>query len=467
MKYLNPASRAMLAFCVALTLSRCNETEIAIAPSTEQTLKIQSLSTDSTTRIYIVPPRTHVIDGVVLGIKPGDVIALDASTYYGNLFFKNIVGTPEAPVIIKNIGGTATINATGLSFGLKTENCKFFRLTGGDVLYSYGIKIEGGHVGVQLGGLSTNFEVDHIEVSRSGFAGIMAKTDPSCDDATLRENFTMKNVVFHSNYVHDTGGEGFYVGNSFYASGVNTACGLRYPHEIHQLRLYNNIVRNSGWDGIQVGCATVNAKVYGNTVENFGVANTYGQRNGMQLGEGTGGLCYGNYIRQGTGNGMNVLGLGDNLVHDNVISDVGEAGIFCDERYSPGPGFKFINNTIIRPGADGIRIYSELVPMNVIINNVIVAPGNFSKYIYPRTGQDAFVYKLSKTMRIEMSNNFFTIDPNAPGFENIENNYRPKHESPLVNAGADISGYGIATDFYKKKRIKGLACDIGAAELQQ
>jgi hypothetical protein len=391
---------------------------------------------------------------------------LDASISYGNLLFKNIVGSALAPIVIKNIGGTATITATGLSFGLKMRNSRYFRVSGDNALNNYGIKIDGGHLGMDLGGLSTNFEIDHVEIVNSGFAGIMAKTDPTCDDATIRGNFTMKNVIFRDNYIHETGGEGFYVGNSFYATGVNTDCGVRLPHEIHQLRLYNNIVRNAGWDGIQVGCATVNAKIYGNTIENYGTANAYNQRNGLQIGEGTGGVCYGNLIRQGTGNGMNVLGLGDNVIHNNIIVDAGAAGIFCDERYTPGPGFKFINNTIIRPREDGIRIYAEKVPMNVIANNIIVSPGTYSTYLYPRTPQDAFIYKLSKTLRVEMLNNYFTTDATSVQFENEATSFRLSPASPLVDAGTDISAYGIPTDFYKKKRLKGLGYDIGAAELQ-
>jgi hypothetical protein len=470
MKYLNLTLKGIACMMVILFLHvGCSDLQITPALlNGDETLTIQSatLTTDSTVRVYVVPPKTHVIDGALLGLKPGDIIGLDASTAYANLLFRNIVGSATAPITIKNVGGTASINATGLSFALKTEHSRFFRITGGDALNSYGIKVNGGQIGMHLGALSTNFEIDHVEIFNSGFAGIMAKTDPTCDDATIRGNFTMKNVIFRDNYIHETGGEAFYIGNSFYANGMSTSCGIRYPHEIHQLRLYNNIVKNAGWDGIQVGCATVNAKIYGNTVENYGTTNTYNQRNGIQLGEGTGGICYGNLIRKGTGNGMNVLGLGDNVVHDNMIIDAGEAGIFCDERYTPGPGFKFINNTIIRPGADGIRIFANLVPMNVITNNIIVEPGSYSKYVYPRTPNDAYVYKLSKTMVIEMLNNHFTTDINSVGFENLLSSFKLSSTSPLIDKGADVSSYGLLTDFYKKRRLRGLGYDIGAAEFQ-
>src|SRR5688572_3843811 len=116
MRYLNLTLKgAACLLTILLLLVRCSEVE----PTPVQEIATRAMSTDSLTRIYIVPPRTHVIDGEVLGLQPGDVIGLDASIAYGNLLFKNIVGSSLAPIVIKNIGGTATITATGLSFGLK------------------------------------------------------------------------------------------------------------------------------------------------------------------------------------------------------------------------------------------------------------------------------------------------------------------------------------------------------------
>jgi hypothetical protein len=457
-------------YCLITSLAiSCNllETEITPAIVSNDIKTYATTLEDCLSCTYVVPDRTHVIDGQILGIKPGDVICLNAAIAYKNLLFKNITGTATEPVVIKNCGGVATLTATGLSFGLKTQNSKYFKISGGTVANSYGIKIVNGHIGVALGDLSTNFEVDHIEVQGSGFAGIMAKTDPTCDMATSRENFTMKSVNLNSNYIHDTGGEGFYVGNSFFQAGVNTECGIRYPHEIHYLRLFNNIVKNTGWDGIQVGCATIGAKIYGNTVENYGLLNIYNQRNGMQLGEGTGGLCYGNFIKKGTGNGMNVLGLGTNVIYNNVIVDAGDMGVFCDERYTTGTGFKFINNTIVNPKSDGIRLYADKVAMNVVINNIIINPGNYTKYVYPRTPQDAFLYKLSKDVKIDLRNNYFNTSQTEIQFvDPLANNYRLTLTSCLVDKGADISTYAIGTDFYKKSRLRGLGYDIGAAECQ-
>lgn len=470
LRFSSPLKSGALILVLLSTFTRCADEALlneTVIPATDATLTTASVSdvTDCSLCTYIVPEKTHVIDGAALGLQPGSVIGLSATINYGNLLFKNIIGTADNPIIIRNCGGTARINGTGLSFALKTEDSKYFRITGGNTSGAYGIVINGGNLGITLDKLSTNFQVDHVEIANTGFAGIMAKTDPTCDDATIRDNFVMKNVYFNDNYVHDTGGEAFYIGNSFYANGRSTTCGQRFPHEIHYLKVNNNIVKNSGWDGIQVGCATKGARIYANTVENYGIANVANQRNGIQLGEGTGGICYGNLIRNGTGNGMNVLGLGDNVVYNNVIEGAGGAGIFCDERYTPGPGFKFINNTIINTASDGIRIYAERVPMNVIINNIIVNPATYSTYVYPHSPNDAFVYKLSKDVKIDMSNNYFSTTPDSVLFVDLGiPNYRLQSTSPVIDMGRDISVYSILTDFYKKARLKGLAYDIGAVE---
>jgi hypothetical protein len=460
---------AMVIVIPQLFFTQCSEDfmldSTSDVTSSVNTLVTQSQTSDCSTCTYVVPPKTHVIDGNVLGLKPGSVIGLSSSVTYNNLVFRNINGTADNPIVIRNCNGTAVLNGTGLSFTLKTESSKFFQITGGNISKVYGIKIIGGSLGITLDKMSTNFEVDHIEIQDVRFAGIMAKTDPSCDDATNRDHFIMKNVYFHNNYIHETGGEAMYIGNSFYADGRTFSCGVRYPHEIHYLKINNNIIKNAGWDGIQVGCATKGARIYANTIENYGTQNEYNQRSGLQIGEGTGGICYGNLIKTGSGNGMTVLGLGDNYIYNNIIDNAGAAGIFCDERYTPGPGFKFINNTILNPKGDGIRIYAEKLPMNVIVNNIIANPGTYSLYSYPRAPEEAFVYKLSKYMKIEMSNNHFTTTNGASfGIDIPLLNYKLATNSPVIDMGKDISSYNIQTDYYKKARLKGAAYDIGAVE---
>ena len=458
-------THVLFVFAFSFLVFHCSEDEV-LKVEPEITIRATSADSDCSACTYVVPSHTgtQVVDGRALGIKPGNVVCLSASNQYKNIIFRNIEGTAASPVVIRNCGGTVNIDATGLPFNLKTENSKHFIISGGSGT-AYGIRLNGGHMGLTLEKLSSNFEVHNLEIYKSGFAGIIAKTDPTCDDATIRGNFVMRDVSIHHNYVHDTGGEGLYVGNSFYEKGRELSCGTRYPHIIDGLKIYSNKVINPGWEAIQVGCALFGAYVYNNTVENYGAKNVVYQNNGIQFSEGSKGICYGNMIKKGNGIGINIVGYGDSFVHNNVIIGSGSFGIFCDERTTRNlPGFRIIGNTIISPATDGLRMYNEYVP-GVVFNNIIVNPGNYDFYTYPRTADDSYVYKLGKTIPLQVANNLFTRDINEVKFiDHVTSNYRLASNSPALNIGKDISNYSIALDFYGQPRLSGTAYDIGASE---
>jgi hypothetical protein len=468
--YILNAARVACFFIAASVLTQCTETELTSQPVIVKDVPVSAQAVVAPQSCeectYVVPSSTgtQVIDGVTLGIKPGSVICLSAANNYVNILFRNIIGTGAEPIIITNCGGTAYVNGTGKPYTVKTEMSKFFRIKGGTGS-EYGIKLTGGHMGLTLEKLSTNFEVNNIEVYNVGFAGIMAKTDPTCDDATIRGNFVMRNVTLHDNYVHDTGGEAFYIGNSFYETGMTRECGQRLPHTIDGLKIYNNRIDRSGWEAIQVGCAINGAHVFKNRIENYGYANETYQNNGIQFSQGTKAICYRNFIKDGPGMGINVVGHGDALLHDNIIVNTGSYGIFCDERNTRDlPGFQIVNNTIVNPGLDGIRMYNEYVP-GVIYNNIIANPGNYTKYVYPRTSADAYIYKINKYIPLQAENNLLVTDVSTVLFRDASNtNFRLKDTSPARDQGRDVSAFDIAHDHYGVSRLKGAAYDIGAAE---
>ena len=405
---------------------------------------------------YVVPSGKYEIDGKKLGLKPGDVVCLKASTAYGNLKFVNIVGTASKPIIIKNCGGQVTIS-TSSSSALKTLNSKYFRITGSGSSDKYGIVLKNATtLGLTLGQLSTNFEVDRLEIANIGFAGIMAKTDPSCGKPYGRDKFTMRDIKIHDNYIHDTQGEGIYVGNSAYAKGVSTSCGKLLPHAVENAKVYNNRVVRTGWDGIQIGAATKGCEVYGNMVEDFGKKNNGTHGNGIQLGEGTGGKCYNNVIKNGYANGIIVLGKGDNVIFNNVIVGVGGNGSFIDSRMpaTTGDGFKFFNNTIINPGDVGVRIYATQSGLkNQVKNNLVVG------------GDKAVALLHDGVTNTAVSNNYHTKSISNVKFVNADQgDYRLTAASPCVDKGVNLTSYGVTFGLAGSSRPKGNALDQGAYE---
>jgi hypothetical protein len=432
---------------------------VSLVTNTIDTLiDTNSLSTRSLQALKVFTYTVKASDWLVDGSRfPAGAIIYIPAGRRGALLFKNLKGTAAKPIIITNKGGLVSILTSNIaSYAFKTQNCQHFKIRGtGAEGIRYGFNISGGNIGMTLDDLSSDFEVNNVEVHNSGFAGIMAKTDPSCDVATQRGHFTMRNVILHGNYVHNTGGEGFYVGNSFYASGRSLPCGNVLPHDVDNVRIYSNITEATGCEGIQVGSAIVDCKVFHNTVRSPGVSPfASGQNNGIQIGEGTGGMCYDNYVTNAPGNGIIVLGLGDNVVYNNIIVNSGANGIFADSRYTPGRNFQFINNTIINSGANGIKLNSERIPMNTVINNVIVG-----------SKSGTAINRMSRSVKLTALNNFESNNVASCKFVNYQaGDFHLLRSSPLINVGANILSYDIITDYFGQPRRAGNKYDVGATE---
>jgi len=416
---------------------------------------------------------------MVPAVKPGDVICVRAGTR-GYLRFLDFVGTAAEPLTFINCGGQVVINNPTVDGSLSFTRCKYFRVTGtGDPNYTYGFKIAVSTRNTAMFMSDSDFEVDHIEIANSGYAGIMCKIDPTCDNPQYhRGNFVMENLKLHDNYIHDVNGEAYYIG--YYAYGgvdKGAPCGMVYPHDIKNVKVYNNIIRNTAADGLQITCATEGAEVYNNSIENYGLAPfSSDQNNGLILGGGTSGLCYNNYIRQKPGVpgvGMAVFALGGNIIFNNIIVDAQSHGIYCGPKAStPGRNFTFINNTIINPKLDGIRFESVNAQNSKFYNNIIVNPGTYDTYqnaSFCAKGIDAFIYANCKLNgeSYDSANNLFTRNINSVGFVDPANyDFRLKSTSRVIDLGMDVSSYGVNFDYYKLARPSNLLYDKGATEYQ-
>lgn len=425
----------------------------------------------------------------LMNIKGGDTICIKGGTYNTRMMFLNFVGEPGNPIVFINCKGKAIYETGHEIFGINFKSSKHVRLTGsGDPAVKYGIKIadtDNGS-GVSFNDLCSDFEIDHLEVANTGFAGIVAKTDPTCEPATWQQNFTMKNVSIHDNYVHDTHGEGFYIGFTGYSGKERNCDGnitLVKAHYIDNLKVYNNITENTGWDGIQVSMARNNCEIYGNVVKNYGVGQNNGQDHGIIIGGGTRGKLYNNQILEGRGYGIAMFGSGDNWVFNNVIYKSGVDGIFIRDVSSEdiNNGYHFINNTIVYPGvneiiSNGIRFYGEYKSKgNEFINNLVVISKekyNHYKESYNRlTTDDAFIYirQLLNEPPVDatLSNNKYFVDYDSVGFVNPDNlNFSISQNSPAINEGKDVSNYGINFDlaFNSRPDTTTMLFDVGAFE---
>ncbi len=417
-------------------------------------------------------------DAKANGILPGDTIIIEPGKRR-ILRISNVLGDSLHYVTIRNGNGDVIIENDDLTFGLAVSNSRFFRLTGSVENDScYGIKIlktGKGASGLGIGELSTNYEVDHIEIANTGFAGIFAFSQPTCDLSANRGFFEQRNCIIRNNYIHDTFGEGMYLGHSFY-TGYTISCDNKdtkvYPHEIKGLKVFDNLIVNAGYDGIQVCSAVEGTEVYNNRILNYGVENEAMQHSGIQIGAGTKIRCYNNQIINGSGTGIMMMGLADSYIYNNLIINPGKHfypndvalrihGIFVDDRLTyKGTSHYILNNTIISPKSDGIRFISTESSKNVIANNLIIKPGsNYkyesldSKYIYLQNGVD-----------VVKNNNFFSdfLLPNLKT-DTLKLVYDFVINFPISEKGIDVSDYGVKSDLFGV--VRSITPSIGAFEI--
>ena len=349
-------------------------------------------------------------NGSELGIKPGDVICLSAFKNYNRLLFTHIVGTEEKPVIIRNCGGTAKVYSKA-GFGIKFENSKHFKVLGDGGHDKFGIRIstEKGFF-LTMEKFSSNFEIARVEIAgpvenglgnESGFAGIGVKTSPYQDcelfaDST-RTAWVMRDVRIHHNYIHDTGGEGLYIGHGFYKGRKEKQCdSVTYSHSIKGVRIHNNLIENIGYDGIQIKNADEDVAVYGNVIRNYGTKNNGPHNEGLFIGEGTTGKFYENLVDTGTGNGCQIQGMGNLDITNNVFINSGENGIYAAHGSQvirvKGGYFNISDNTIYNSAKAGFVFYNNDGGPKIFANNKVVLAGTLNK----------------KGAVVEMKDNLFT-----------------------------------------------------------
>ncbi|SHH06463.1 T9SS type A sorting domain-containing protein [Flagellimonas flava] len=432
--------------------------------------------------------------------SPGDTICIPAGNYAGIRFY-DFEGTATDPVTFKNCGGQVVLNETAYS-ALEFKNSKYIHLTGsGDANHNYGIKISGTGswaMGVVLSAFTSDVEVDHIEVATAGFAGFMAKTDPDCNNSdTWRVNgFVMKNLDIHHNYIHNTHGEGIYIGFTLgykLDSGRNCSGTDVYGHWLENVDIHHNIVEDTGWDAIQLNLTHIDGKVRDNTIYDYGNRGNWGQAFAMSLGGGTYEV-YNNFVENGPlekGWGMQIInGESGTKVYNNVFVKPKMHGIFLHNRHEfedVNEGYYIANNTIIEPERAGVHYNTTVlhpvdpadlhrnqseVPSH-FVNNLVADPGyDFEGGNTWKQNQESYFDFNERATRdsllTNIHSNIMTRQIDTLGLTNVLNNdFSPASStSDVVDAGHNVASWGITFDMDNDSRPSGIAFDIGAYEFQ-
>lgn len=301
-----------------------------------------------------------LLDGEKIKYSAGDIFLIPKGNYT-QLVIKNFKGTSKKPVIFTNNGGLVKLHNTKTKGGALTiHGCKHLHFTGSNTnKIKYGFQLSCGKNGphaVNVIGRSSSIEIDNIEISGAGFAGFNVKDEPSKQHKTTREQFVMRNISLHDNYVHSVKGEGFYVGHTFFLGYDPKKTGKPlYPHLIKGLRIYNNICENTGCEGIQVSSTPIDCEIFNNIIINPGKSPfAKYQNNGLQIGLGAQAKVYNNYIENIPGNGIVLFGHGEIELTRNTIVNPKQNGMYVNTK---GAHSYFISgNTVIHPKDDGFLI---------------------------------------------------------------------------------------------------------------
>ncbi|WP_281557321.1 right-handed parallel beta-helix repeat-containing protein [Thalassomonas sp. RHCl1] len=358
---------------------------------------------------FTLPSTHYAFDGTEQGIMPGQTLCL-ASGQRGPMKLSNIHGTATEPVVVKNCGGVVEI--IPYHYAISIQQSSHVNLSGtGDADNYYGIRL-GGTLGIEQ--RSTDIEVNNIEIYQADFAGIMAKTDPTCEADTQAGNFTLANLNIHHNWIHNTQrGEGMYLGytglyRTLVCDGVEQKV---YPHDLQGLRVQHNLVHNTAAEGIQANSLSQDTLISDNQVSLYGQDPFAAyQNNGIQIG-GNRVNVENNVINTGSGNGIIAIGQ-DIRIKNNTILNAGSYGIFADNRPAEGTQtgeaglpHQYINNTIIDSAEEGIRSYVRLTGgANLVWGNTMINDGLANQY-----GAAKFIHYLNNDVLRDEQNNHHII----------------------------------------------------------
>ncbi|TKC97149.1 right-handed parallel beta-helix repeat-containing protein [Polyangium fumosum] len=407
-----------------------------------------------------ITPGTWSVNGTELGVKPGDVVCVMAGDYE-YIRFREIRGTEEAPVVVKNCGGVVNVRNLDRAYSVDFQGSSHhFHLTGtGEAGVEYGFRVSAPDkepypgVGLWFLDKSTDYEVDHIEVYDTGFAGVMSKTDPLCDGSADQDKFIQKNVHLHHLWVHDTGGEGFYVGSTQGAGHTITCNGqqeVRMPHFLEGIEIDHCLVEDTGWDGAQVGMAHEGCSVHDNIIRRVGGEMVQYQWMGLQIGGPSKCDIRRNIISDGPVNGIFVFGANDTTVADNVVLRFGETNIYANIQNNPGPvSYRIAHNTLVGFGKAAVQVFGDKIEGAFAYNNLVVGPTSAIG-----AGNDVG-WKAEGNLFVPTVAEAGFVAPDADDYHLTEN-------SPARGAGIDHSADGFTADLDGYLRAKPPA--VGAYE---
>ena len=361
-----------------------------------------------------------VIDNKTNTYRPGDILNLKGN--FKSVFITNMSGTEKKPIIVRNYQNTIVKvgepdwNGGGWSVAFEFNNCHYIRF--GSMADRNQLIISGSvqtareaYHDLHMGNKTDNMEICFLTI-RNGGNGIVAKTDPiKGDKRTSYPNSTINNLSIHDLTIMDTKNEAMYIGHTatywdhtvnqpYYNSPSKFTPGHDYvqPIKWRNVKIYNNLVRNSGLDGIQTA-AIDGLEIYNNEVTNWGTQHNAAHNGGILIGGRTTNTnTHDNYVHDGWGEMCQFYGSGENnathTISNNLFINNQSDGISM--RGTENAIVKITNNTIAGTKGNSLRIngYTGMKGKQIVNANIFVAPNGgvnigSRNYVYVEVGGDA------------------------------------------------------------------------------
>ncbi len=182
---------------------------------------------------------------------------------------------------------------------------------------------------------------------------------------------------------------------------------------------------------------------------------------GILIGGGSKCDTYNNMILSGDGDGIDVFGLGDYKIFNNLIVNAGKNyypgdptqqkhGIYVGtDSTLANAQLGIYNNTIISPKSFGIDLNNSKLAKILVINNLIADPGKYatdgsSSYINIANGISSNITEETNYKNDTISQIKFIYPDTA--------NYDLQASSPAVDIGTDLTTEGITFDILNRTR---------------
>ncbi|WP_147676596.1 T9SS type A sorting domain-containing protein [Algibacter pacificus] len=331
------------------------------------------------------------------------------------LKFQFTNGDINNPLVIINKGGQVKIESpNSYSWGAITfENCRYIKISGaGHPNYKYGFELSADQCGLAFSELSSDCEAEFVKISHDGFFGIMAKKNYEGNPPSPHPLF--ENLIIHDCFIENVS-EGMYLGET-------KSPGMDFKH----VKIYNNIVRNTLRESIQIANMIEDVEIYNNTLLNAGLENMIYQTSLLQIGDNSVANVYNNILIEAPTTGIAVYGKGPCIFTNNYLSS--NMGMFVDNRiFTDSLTPINIEQNYFRAikGNQIIKNYNE-------INYVTVQDNNYETDITFFLNQSGNSYNFTE------QNNTLTNIPEIAFTDPSSNNYALKSTTPIEyqNMGA-------------------------------